>query len=130
MSYNRLTQLKLGPLPVEHLKKFGIVAAPGEVIFTVAAQKHAIKGHAQEFALCLRYIERAVQSPTYVGQGPQHKNRGVELIYEHVIDKVIILVAIHLEKTEHGLYIVKSTYPISKDKLERRVRKKFLIATK
>jgi hypothetical protein len=130
MSYNKLTPLKLGPLPVETLKAFGIKAAPGEVVFTVAAQKHAIKGHAEEFALCLRYIDRAVQSPTHVGQAPQHKDVGVELIYEHVVDKVIILVAVHLEQTKDGNYIVKSTYPIARDKLERRIRKKFIVATK
>ncbi|MCM2294421.1 hypothetical protein NAC44_19015 [Allorhizobium sp. BGMRC 0089] len=129
MSYNKLTPLRLGPLPIDKLKDFGILTPPGEVIFTVAAQKHAIKGHAAEFALCLRYIERAVQTPTYVGQAPQHKNLGVELIYEHVVDRVIILVAVHLEQTPEGFYIVKSTYPISKDKLERRIRKKFLMAT-
>ncbi|WP_156382008.1 MULTISPECIES: hypothetical protein [unclassified Aureimonas] len=130
MSYNKLTPLNLGPLPVDKLKDFGIVAAPGDVIFTVAAQKHAIKGHAQEFALCLRYLDRAVQTPTHVGQAPQHKGVGVELIYEHVMDKVIILVAVHLELTPAGTYIVKSTYPIARDKLERRIRKKFIIAAK
>ncbi|YBV93986.1 hypothetical protein M1D80_04875 (plasmid) [Phyllobacteriaceae bacterium JZ32] len=129
MSYNKLTPLNLGPLPVEKLKDFGVIAAPGDVVFTVAAQKHAIKGHAEEFALCLRYLDRAVQTPTHVGQAPQHKDVGIELIYEHAVDKVIILVAVHLVQTADGNYIVKSTYPIARDKLERRIRKKFIVAT-
>lgn len=130
MAYNKLSPLNLGPLPVDKLKAFGIDADIGDVIFSIAAQRHAIRGHAEEYTLCLPYLERTVQTPTHVGQAPDHKNVGIELIYEHIADKVIVLVAVHLEPREDGTYIVKSAYPINRDKLERRIRKKFIIETK
>ena len=43
--------------------------------------------------------------------------------------RTIILVAVHLVQSADGNYIVKSTYPIARDKLERRIRKKFIVAT-
>lgn len=130
MAYNKLKPMRLGPLPVELIAKIGLKVEPGEVIFSISAQKHAISRHPEEYALCLPHLTNAIISPTHIGQAPDHKNVGIELIYEHVEEKVIILVAVHLEANEDGSYIVKSTYPIDRNKLERRVRKKFIISTK
>lgn len=123
---NDLKPLLLGSLPVASLKRAGIDAKEGDVVFSIAAQKHAISRHAEEFDICQPYLEAAVKSPTHIGQAPEHKDVGFELIYEHKTESVIVLVAVHLEPKKDGTYIVKSAYPINRDKLERRVRKKFV----
>ena len=118
-------------MPVDSLKKIGIAAVVGRVIFSIAAQKHAIKRHAAEFERCRPYLSLAVNYPTHVGQAPHHKGIGCELIYEHVAHGLIVLVAVHLEVLNaNGTYIVKSAYPIDRGTLDRRIRKGYVIATK
>lgn len=118
---DKLKPLVLGKLPIDALKRAGIAVGDGDVIFSIAAQRHAISRHAHEFEMCRPYLSLAVGSPTHVGQGPEHKNLGFELIYEHVDGNTIVLVAVHLEPRLDGTYIVKSAYPINRDKLERRI---------
>ncbi|WP_037377574.1 hypothetical protein [Sinorhizobium americanum] len=127
---DKLKPLVLGKLPIDALKKAGIAVGGGDVVFSIAAQKHAISRHAHEFKMCRPYLALAVNSPTHVGQGPEHKNLGFELIYEQVDGDIIVLVAVHLEPRSDGTYIVKSAYPINRNTLERRIRKKFVMLAK
>jgi hypothetical protein len=51
---------------------------------------------------------------------------GFELIGEAREDQAIILIAIKINRDRAGRYIVASTYTIDRNKLQRRVRKRFL----
>lgn len=122
----KLENLMLGDLPASLLARAGLNLPVRPIRFTIAAQKHAISGHPQEFDTCLPYLRDVVASPTYVGQGPEHRNKGFELVLSVKKGSLLILLALHI-KPVAGAYIVKSVYPIDKNKLERRLRKGFLV---
>lgn len=102
----------------------------GQVSFTIPAQKHAWKSHPDTFLSCLPYLSQTVVDPTHVGQSPKHLNQGFELVRELKAVGLIVLVAVLVKPVAGEFYLVKSTYPIDRDKLERRLRKGHLIATK
>jgi len=99
----------------------------GPVQFSIAAQKHALGNHPDAFHVCEPFLAETVASPTYVGQGPEHKNKGFELVLSVKQKSLLVLVAIHLKPMKDGTYIVKSAYPINSGTLERRLRKGFLV---
>lgn len=118
--------LDAGPLPVVAIKAaIGLELAPGPVHFSSRAQAHAERGHAADFALCLKYLARIVTAPDYIGQGP-HQADGFELIGEARAEGAVVLVAIKLRPDRRGRYVVASTYTIDRNKLARRLRKGFL----
>jgi hypothetical protein len=119
--------LTLGELPLECLEKAGLKLAAGSVHFSIAAQKHALSHHGDDFYLCEPFLAETVASPTYAGQGPDHKGKGFELVLHTRRRDLIVLVAIHLKPTKAGTYIVKSAYPINSNTLKRRLRKGFLV---
>jgi hypothetical protein len=122
----RIKSLDLGSLPADRINgALGLNLAAGVVHFSIRAQQHAMDNHADEFALCLRHIERIVVTPDYIGQGPGQTD-GFELVGEAHQDQAIILVAIKVRPDAAGRYIVASTYLIDRNKLERRIRKGFL----
>ncbi len=94
--------------------------------FSIAAQKHAMTRHPSEYELCVPHLAQAVANPTYVGQAPDHKNKGFELVLHVQKDSLIVLIAIHFKPSKNGVYIVKSCYPINASTLDRRLRKKHL----
>lgn len=122
----KLENLTLGDLPASLLEKAGLNLPVRPVRFTIAAQKHAISSHPREFDICLPHLHEIVAAPTYVGQGPEHKNKGFELVLSVKKGRLLILLALHI-KPVAGAYIVKSIYPIERNKLERRLRKGFLV---
>lgn len=122
----KLTPINLGWLEVGALIRFGISVLPGQVMFSIAAQKHTMKEHPADYDKCLSLMALAVKSPTHVGRSPDHKDDGFELIYEAATEDYIMLVALKLEQREDGTFAVSSAYPINRDKLERRVRKGFV----
>ncbi len=124
--YSKLRNLVLGVLPADRLAVTGLGLEAVPVRFTIAAQKHAIKRHPDEFHLCRPYLERTVKTPTYVGQSPKHEGNGFELVFESEQGDLLILLAVRLKQVG-GAYIVTSVYPINQDKLARRLRKGFLI---
>ncbi|WP_147412768.1 hypothetical protein [Rhizobium sp. AG855] len=125
----RFKPLILGELPVQHLRRFGLNLQPGPVGFSIPAQKHAFKSHPDSFMSCLPFLTQTVARPTHVGQSPKHTNDGLELIREVRQLDLILLVALLIRPTRQGVYMVKSTYPIDRNKLENRLRKGHLIET-
>lgn len=125
-SDRQFKNLVLGDLPTDCLAKAGLDLEPRPVRFTIAAQKHAVSSHPHEFDLCQPYLAEIIASPTYVGQAPDHKNKGFELVLSAQSGGLLILLAVHIKPVD-GAYIVKSVYPINQNKLERRLRKGFLI---
>lgn len=123
----RPAALNLGPLPTSVIKHaLGLELAAGSVHFTARAQANAQRRHPDELALCLRHAGRVVAHPDYIGQGPG-QTEGFELIGEARRDEALVLIAIKLKADQQGRYRIASTYLIDRDKLERRVRKGFLV---
>lgn len=79
---------------------------------------------------CVPYLSQAVTDPTHVGQSPKHAGQGFELVREVNQAGLIVLLAVLIKPTGQGIYMVKSTYPIDRDKLANRLRKGHLIRTK
>ena len=118
--------LDLGPLPVAKINRvLRSSLAAGDAHFSVRAQSHSLTRHPDDFELCRQYVGQIVSNPDYVGQAPGQTD-GFELISEVPHEKAIILVAIKLRVDHVGRYIVVSTYPIDRNKLERRLRKGFI----
>jgi hypothetical protein len=121
-----LIALDLGPLPVAKINAVlggSLVAADAH--FSIRAQSHSLMRHPADFELCRRYVGQIVSTPDYIGQAPGQAD-GFELIGEIPQEDAIILVAIKLRVDRAGRYIVASTYPIDRNKLERRLRKGFI----
>ncbi|MFP5076571.1 hypothetical protein ACLE20_04625 [Rhizobium sp. YIM 134829] len=124
----RFTPLLHGPLPITQLEKFGLMLAEGSVAFTIPAQKHALRSHPDSFMSCLPYLAQTVTTPHYVGQSPRHVEAGFELVREVRATGAIVLVAALIKPTRQGTYLVKSTSPIDRFKLENRLRKGHLLS--
>lgn len=123
----KLKPLILGDLPLIHLQKCGLVLSAGPVHFGIPAQKHAIKRHPKEYALCEPHLHDVVLAPTHVGQSPHHVSDGFELVRAVASGGLIVLLAVKLVPTAGGFYMATSNYPIDSNTLERRVRKGHLI---
>jgi hypothetical protein len=121
-----LTPLDLGPLPVAKINTvLGSSLVAADAHFSIRAQSHSLTRHPADFELCRRYVGRIVSAPDYIGQAPGQAD-GFELIGEVPQEGAIILVAIKMRVDRAGRYIVASTYPIDRNKLERRLRKGFI----
>ena len=121
-----LTPLDLGPLPVAQINGLlGLNLPVADTHFSVKAQQHARDRHPSAFELCRQYVGQIVAKPDYIGRAPDQTD-GFELIGEIPGEGAIILVAIKLRVDHMGRYIVASTYPIDRNKLERRLRKGFI----
>lgn len=121
-----LVALDLGPLPVTKINAvLGGNLAAADAHFSIRAQSHSLMRHPADFELCRRYVSQIVSTPDYIGQAPDQAD-GFELIGEVPQEGAIILVAIKLRTDRAGRYIVASTYPIDRNKLERRLRKGFI----
>lgn len=125
----KLVALDLGSLPVSKINAvLGSSLAAADAHFSIRAQSHSLMRHPADFELCRRYVGQIVSTPDYIGQAPGQAD-GFELIGEVPQEGAIILVAIKLRVDRAGRYIVASTYPIDRNKLERRLRKGFIKPT-
>lgn len=120
----KLTPLVLGTLPTDVLKALGFALPAGDVWFSIGAQKHAIKRHPDDYPLCMPHLGDVVANPTHVGQSPHHSD-GFELVRD--TGGIIVLLGVLFAPGPNGLYIATTTYPLKRDTLERRVRKKHLL---
>lgn len=118
--------LLLGPLPVDAINRtLGHDLAPGDVIFTGAAQAHAFKHHQAEFQKCLPHVGATVGKPDFLGD--DFKNVGkIELIARVPALGGGLLVALIIEPDASGCYGVASCYPISQKKIEGRREKGYV----
>ena len=124
-----IVALDLGPLPVDQINGvLGLNLVAADAHYSVRAQNHSFTRHPADFELCRRHVAQIVAKPDYIGRAPDQVD-GFELIGEIPGEGAIILVAIKLRMDHAGRYIVASTYPIDRNKLERRLRKGFITAT-
>lgn len=124
---SKLKLMVLGDLPCAALATWGLTLDAGTVHFGIPAQRHALRRHPDSYPDCVPHLEAVVATPTHVGQSPHHEEDGFELV--RVVDGgPIVLLAIKMERTESGIYIATSTYPIDVNTLERRIRKGHVVA--
>lgn len=122
----RFQLLNLGPLPHERVSKLLNIPMPeGVVHCSAGAQFHAWRRHGVEFLACHAYMSQTVTAPTYIGRGPR-QNDGFEMILEVANNGPRVLVAVLLRPSNAGVYQVTSCYPIDKNTISRRLRKRFL----
>jgi hypothetical protein len=110
----------LGPLPINAiLKCLGLQLKPGEVMFFAHAQRHTFEGR-PERRICLPHLERAIATPTHVGQQPGYEADSLDLVCA-IPGGPIVLVAISM-RIKKGLYPMKSVYPLRAATLKNRVK--------
>lgn len=124
-----LQLIDYGPLDTVRVSTLlGLNLANGNVVFSKSAQLHAIRRHPADFTVCISHLQRLISTPDFIGRGPKQRD-GFEMVAEIPNENAIILVAIKLLADANGNYRIASTYLISRNSLERRLRKKFLART-
>jgi hypothetical protein len=117
---NFRVDLILGQLPVDAINRtLGLELDSGEVIFSIAAQAHALRKHPKDYPKCLPHVGPVVEKPHYIGD--DFKNPGnIELVSRVPALGGGLLVAIVVQPDADGRYGVVSCYPISEKKIENR----------
>jgi hypothetical protein len=120
------SDLVIGPLPSGAINRaLGLELEDGDVVLSLGAQRHALKRHPKDYALCLPHLSAVVASPLYIGE--DFKNAGkIELVGRIRTAAISILVAVNVERNTRGQYQIASFYPVSEDKIENRRRRGFL----
>ena len=103
----------------------GIEIEPGEVVFSVPAQLHALRNHPDDFPRCLPHTGSVIASPLYAGDDFRNPGK-IELISRIPALGSGLLVVIALKRDANGCYNVASLYPITISKIEGRLSKGFL----
>lgn len=118
----KLVELILGPMPVDAINAtLDMEIEAGEVVFTVPAQRHAMKRHPDDFPRCLPHVGGVVTGPLYIGDDFRNPGK-IELVSRLPALGGGLLVAVTLERDEAGRYHVASIYPVSQSKIDNRRR--------
>ena len=123
----KLKPLILGELPCFQLKQFGLILPEGYVAMSIAAQKHSMRNHPDDFPRCAPFLSEVVETPSLVGQSPLHTD-AFELVKELHAEGLNVLVAVRIAPAPSGLYQVSSAYPLAMATIEARLRKGHLLA--
>lgn len=116
----RITDLVLGPLPVDKINKaLGLELEPGDVVLTVGTQRHALKRHPSDYARCQPHVGGVVIDPSYIGDDFENPGK-IELVARVPAIGSGLLVAVLVEPNVDGNYVVTSFYPISERTIENR----------
>lgn len=119
----------LGPLPIAKVKTcLGLDLPQADVRFFAHRQDHAYSKEPHREAVCSPYYATVIANPTHIGQEPRYTGVAFEIVLAVAPSGPIVLMVINLARTRRGLYSVHTAYDINQNKLERRVRKKILIA--
>ena len=123
---NPLRPLPLGPLPVEVINlTLNLELEPGHVIFSIPAQRHALKRHPVDFPRCLPYTGSVIANPLFIGDDFRNPDK-IELISRIAALGGPMLVAISVEMDANGIYHVTSCFPFSEAKITARLSAGFL----
>ena len=123
---NRIYSVFPGSLPVEDISRtLGIELDPGEVVFTVPAQKHAIGRHPQDVPVITPHLSGIIESPMYMGDDLKNPGK-IEFVSKIRGHSGGALVAIAIETNADGRYHICSAYLISDSELDRKKSKQIL----
>jgi hypothetical protein len=115
--------IDLGLLPVDLVNStLGTELEPGHARLSRTAHRHMAEDHPTDYPVCITEIARAIATPTFIGQAPEH-GRNFEMIRRiGRADGSVVLVAIGLEPDDHGDYSVRTCYLLEAFKVEERRR--------
>jgi hypothetical protein len=97
----------------------------GAVVFSINAQKHALKRHPNDYWACLPFIANILANPLYLGDDLNNNDR-IEFVGRPPTLGTPILVAIEIKLDGNGCYNICSFYPISQGKVNDRIHKRHL----
>lgn len=120
-----------GKMPCDIIKKtLGIYVEPGDVVLSVAAQKHIIKRHPGELEYILPRLSQVIENPLYIGD--DHRNPGkIEFVTPLPARDRFILISVTIEKNSgENNYHVCSAFLISQSKTDKRRNEKILLVAK
>lgn len=92
---------------------------PGEVVFSVPAQKHAHSRHPEDAPLIVPHLAQVLEDPMYVGDDLRNPGK-IELV--RVIPGAggkSALIAVTVEKTD-GYYHICSSYLITQSEVDKK----------
>lgn len=116
---------RIGPLPADLINSaLGTELEPSDVWVSKAAHQHIALDHPEDYEAVKANIIEIIRSPTWAGQDPkQSENFYLVRRVDQGAGKDALLIAIGLERSEHGTYNVRTGYSISdEDILTRRLR--------
>lgn len=118
---NRLYNLLAGKMPDDAVfETLGIELEPGDVKFSAAAQKHALKGHPNDVPLIVPHLSELIENPTYMGDDFRNPGR-IEFVSRIRGVEGAALIALTVEKNERdGFYHVCSSYLITQSELDKK----------
>lgn len=121
MKKNKLFDIYPGAMPDEVIyRTIELEIEPGDVKFSAAAQKHAVRRHPADLPKIVPHLSQIIGSPTYIGD--DHRNPGkIEFVGRIPGVDGAALIALTVEKDEtDGFYHVCSSYFITQSELDKK----------
>lgn len=120
----KLYELRPGRFP-DHIvyRTLQIEADPGEVIFSVPAQKHANGNHPGDAAVIIPHLSQVIEDPMYVGDDTRNPGK-IELV--RMIPGAggkSALIAVTVEPDDRGVYNICSSYLITQSEVDKKRQK-------
>jgi hypothetical protein len=123
---NRIYNVFPGSLPVDDIySTLGIDVDAGDVIFTVPAQRHALRRHPQDVPVITPHLSGIIESPMYMGDDLRNPGK-IEFVSKIRGHSGGALVAIAVEKNTDGYYHICSAYLISDSEFDKKKSKRIL----
>lgn len=99
---------------------------PGEVVFSVPAQKHAHRRHPEDAPLIVPHLSQVIEDPMYIGDDLRNPGK-IELVRAITgSGGRFALIAITVERDKSGVYHVCSSYLISQSEVDKKRQKGIL----
>ena len=118
---SKLFKLRPGKCPDDIVyRTLEIEADPGEVIFSVPAQKHANKRHPGDAQFIVPHLSQVIEDPMYVGDDFRNPGK-IELV--RMIPNTggkSALIAVTVEPDEDGVYNICSSYLITQSEVDKK----------
>lgn len=123
----KLFKLRPGKFPHEIVySTLEIEAEPGDVIFSVPAQKHANSRHPGDAQFIIPHLSQVIEDPMYIGDDLRNPGK-IELV--RMIPNTggkSALIAVTVEPDADGIYNICSSYLITQSEVDKKRGKHIL----
>ncbi len=119
----RRPAFRVGPLPADLINRaLNTELENVDVWVSKACHAHIAEAHPDDYEVIMAHLIDILRSPTYAGQDPRHGDAFylVKRVEPGVNDRDFALVAISLERSQHGTYNVRSAYTIKQADVDSR----------
>ena len=116
-----------GAIPDEDIyQTLQLEIEPGEIKFSVPAQKHAFKRHPEDLPRIIPHLSNIISSPTYLGDDFRNPGK-LEIVSRIPGVSGAALIALTIKQNENdGYYHICSCYIISQSELDKKRAKRIL----